>query len=407
MNKKIIFFIVLIIAALLSWNFYYKKDSSTAKPTKRPRNSSVAVETAPVQKTTIRDTGTFSGTLLPDSQFIVAPKISGRLEKIFVDIGDRISQGKLIARVDDDEFVQQVEQAKAELDVAKANIEENLSTLSLAQREYDRAKALREKKIVSESELDVAEAQYKTKEAKKKVLMAQLAQKEAALKAATVRLEYTRIRASWENGKEYRVVGERFVDEGAMLKSNDPIVSIISINPLTAVIHVIERDYPRIKIGQQATIITDAFPDKTFNGTIKRISPILKESSRQARVKIMASNPRWLLKPGMFVRVEIEFARHTGATVVPITSLAKRDDNQGVFLIDRENMKARFIPVKLGIINGTHAEVVSPTLSGIVVIMGQHLLEDGTPVLLPVHRRNPHREKRKTPKLIIIRDKDT
>ena len=389
MNKKIILFIVLIIAAFLSWNFYYKKDSSIAKPAKSPRNSSVAVETAPVQKTTIRDTRTFSGTLLPDSQFIVAPKISGRLEKIFVDIGDRVSRGKLIAHLDDDEFVQQVEQAKAELDVAKANIEENLSTLSLAQREYDRAKALRGKKIVSESELDVAEAQYKAKEAKEKVLMAQLAQKEAALRAATVRLEYTRIRASWENGKEYRVVGERFVDEGAMLKSNDPIVSILSINPLTAVIHVIERDYPRIKIGQQATIITDAFPDKTFNGTIQRISPILKESSRQAQVKITASNPRWLLKPGMFVRVEIEFARHTDATVVPITSLVKRDDSQGVFLIDRENMKARFIPVKFGIINGDYAEVMSPPLSGLVVTIGQHLLEDGTPVLLPGAQEKP------------------
>ncbi|NQU03794.1 MAG: efflux RND transporter periplasmic adaptor subunit [Syntrophaceae bacterium] len=398
MNKKIIFFIVLIIAAFLSWNFYYKKDSSTATPAKRPRNSSVAVETAPVQKTTIRDTGTFSGTLLPDSQFIVAPKISGRLEKIFVDIGDRVSRGKLIAHLDDDEFVQQVEQAKAELDVAKANIEENLSTLSLAQREYDRAKALRGKKIVSESELDVAEAQYKAKEAKEKVLIAQSAQKEAALKAATVRLEYTRIRASWENGKEYRVVGERFVDQGAMLKSNDPIVSIISINPLTAVIHVIERDYPRIKIGQQAVITTDAFPNKTFNGTIQRISPILKESSRQAQVQIMASNPRWLLKPGMFVRVEIEFAMHTGATVVPISSLVKRDDSQGVFLIDRETMKARFIPLKLGIINGDHAEVVSPPLSGLVVTMGQHLLEDGTPVLLPGEQKEPSPGKKESSK---------
>ncbi len=72
----------------------------------------------------IREIGTFTGTLLPKSQYVVAPKIAGRLEKLFVNIGDPVERGQVIALIDDDEFVQQVDQARAELDVARANTEE-------------------------------------------------------------------------------------------------------------------------------------------------------------------------------------------------------------------------------------------------------------------------------------------
>lgn len=383
MKKVIIVIIFAVLVAAAGWQFYVKGKSPSKNPQADPKNSAVAVEVVSVKQGIIRDTSVFSGTLLPSSQFTVAPKISGRLEKISVNIGDRVTQGQLIALLDDDEYVQQVEQAKAELDVAKANIEENLSALYLARSEYERAKALREKKIVSESELDVAEAQYKATEAKQKVLLAQVAQKEAALKFATVKLEYTRIRASWENGDSYRVIGERYVDQGAMLNANAPIVSIIDIQNLTAVIHVIERDYPRIKKGQAAKITTDAFPGKDFNGKVTRIAPVLKESARQARVEISVANPSELIKPGMFVRVEIEFARQENATIIPVNALIKHQDILGIFLADGETMKAQFIPVELGIKTGNLVEVSSPTLSGLVVVMGQHLLNDGSALLIP------------------------
>jgi hypothetical protein len=85
----------------------------------------------------------------------------------------------------------------------------------------------------------------------------------------------------------------------------------------------------------------------------------------------------------MFIRAHIEFARHDDATVVPRTALAKRNGRQGVFLADVQNMKAHFIPVTLGIVNGESAEVVKPSLSGSVVTLGQHLLEDGSPITVP------------------------
>jgi len=383
MKRTIVILAILGVVGILGWRIY-EKASMLGKGSVRRRGSvAVAVEITPVRKATIRDIGLFTGTLLPKSKFIVAPKIAGRLERLFVNIGDQVKSGELIASLDDDEYFQQVEQARAELDVATATMEESLSTLDVAKREFERVETLREKKIASESDLDAAQAQYNAQTAKYRVAQAQVTQKEAALNAAKVRLSYTQILTIWEDENKLRIVGERFVDEGEMLKANSPIVSILEIHSLTAVIHVIERDYSQVLIEQEAVVTTDAFPDKTFPGKVIRVAPLLKETSRQARVEIEVSNSDGLLKPGMFIRAQIEFARHDDATVVPVAALIKRNAQQGVFSADRQKRKARFVPVTLGIINNGLAEVLTPPLSGVVVTLGQHLLEDGSAITLP------------------------
>lgn len=373
--------VVAVMIIVIIWQLFQRMPGQAeGSPTRT--SVPVAVEVEPVRKGTIRDIGVYTGTLLPESQFTVAPKVAGRLEKILVDIGDEVQRGQLIAMLDDDEFVQQVDQARAELDVARANIEESSSELGLRQRELERVRILREKKIISQSELDAAEAQYAAALARQKVAEAQATQKEAVLKAAQVRLGYTRIRASWEDGTRSRVVGERFVDEGAMLAANAPIASVVDIDTLKAVIHVIERDYPRIRTGQKAFITTDAHPGRTFTGTIARIAPVLKEAARQARVEIDVDNVERVLTPGMFVRVQIQFEQRENAVVVPVKALARNNGSRSVFLVDRDLLKVRLVPVEIGIIEGDMAEVISPDLEGFVVTVGQHLLQDGSEIIL-------------------------
>ena len=86
----------------------------------------------------------------------------------------------------------------------------------------------------------------------------------------------------------------------------------------------------------------------------------------------------------MFVNVQIEFATHSDVTIVPVSSVVKRDNQQGVFLADVEHKTAQFIPVKVGITSGEVAEIIDPpSLSGSVVILGQHLLVHGSPIILP------------------------
>lgn len=383
MKKSILILFVFIVGTLLGWQIYQRLHTGGMGNARDRKAVAVPVEMAAVKKTTIRNVGSFTGSLFPRSQFIVAPKIAGQLEKLHVNIGEVVRDNQLIAVLDDDEYVQQVDQARAELEVAKAVIEESRSALNTAKRELDRVKALRQKKIASESDLDSAEAQFSAQSAKHKVALAQVAQREAALRAAQVRLSYTKIAVTFNGTDGQWVVGERFVDEGAMLSAHASIVSVIDIGSLVGVVFVVERDYSKVHVGQEAVVATDAFPEKRFYGKIVRVAPLLKETSRQARIEIDVPNPEGLLKPGMFVRVELEFGRNDTATVIPQGSLVKRDSRQGVFLIDTQEMKVRFVPVTLGIVNAEVAEVVNPSLSGWVVTLGNHLLEDGSAVILP------------------------
>ena len=382
MKKLLAGLLVLAAFGWLLWEIYDRTSAPTGGP-RRGGAGPVAFEVVPIRKAVIRDVRRLTGSVLARSQFQVAPKIAGRLEKLMVDIGDEVHNRQLIAQLDSDEYVQQVAQAEAELEMAKANVVQASSNLELARKKLARYRALYEKKVASQSEIEVVEAEYKVQEAAHKVAEARVLQNKAALEAAKVQEAYTKISASWENGEGRRVVGERFVDEGAMLKANEPIVSIIDIASVTAVIYVIERDYGKIRIGQEARVTTDALPGESFRSRVVRVAPLLKEASRQARVELEIPNPKGSLKPGMFVRVEIEFIRLEDVTVVPAGSVVKRNDTDGVFIVDTENMKVRFVPVKLGLEEEDMVQVLEPNLSGSVVTMGQHLLEDGRSIKLP------------------------
>lgn len=379
MKRAVGILVVLALVAGIGWRVVAKLSARTGAKD-RKGNAVVAVETAPIRRAVIRNVAEFTGDLLARSEFIVAPKVAGRLVKLYVDIGDSIENDQLIAVLDDEEYNQQVEQAKAELEVAKASIEESRSIMDTAQRELDRVETLRAKKIASESELDESRSQFRTAQSRYKVSLAQVAQKEAALKTAEVRESYTKIHASWTGGSDTRLIGERFADTGAMLKANDPIVSVVDIAHLTAVIYVTERDYAQVKVGQKVDVSCDAYPNRPFVGEVIRVAPLVKQTSREARVEVKVDNSEKMLRPGMFIQARIELARHENATVVPEAAIVKRQNEAGVFL--PAGKKAKFVPVKAGFREGLLVEVTDPPLSGRVITMGQHLLENGTNITI-------------------------
>jgi len=372
----------LVIPAIAVW-LIVKNVAGKAEGTGQ-RTGTVAVEVAPIVEGPIRDLGLFSGTLIPKSQFVIAPKVSGKLKKLYVDIGDRLTNGQVVAQLDDEEYQQQVIQAEADLNVARANLEEALTGVELARRDLERAESLYKKKIMSDSQMDAARALFNAQESKSKVTAAQVSNRESALEAARVRLSYTRITASWQKGSEVRFVGERFVDEGALLSSNSQIISVIELQPITAVIFATEKEYFRIQPGQEVVVTSTAFTGRTFQGTVTRVAPLLKETSRQARVEVDIKNDGDSLKPGLFVNAGIEFAHRDKAKLVPFSSLVQRGTQSGVFLADTENKKAFFKPIKVGIVEGENAEVLEPAdISGYAVVLGQHLLQDGMNIILP------------------------
>ncbi|MCM8768170.1 MAG: efflux RND transporter periplasmic adaptor subunit [Candidatus Omnitrophica bacterium] len=383
-SKKFSLWLVLLIFLTLAGKQVYQKLTTSLRQSPgKPKQEPVAVKVAPVARKTLSEVSLFTGSIFPQSRFVIAPKVAGRLEKLLVDVGDPIKKGQLVALLESQEYQEELEASRAELEVARANLSEAEINLEQARRELERTKLLREKKIASQSELDETESTYRAREARYKVALAQLEQKKAAVRAAEVRLSFTRIEAWWENGSDTRVVGERFVDVGAMLRANDSIISILEIDTIKAILQVAEEDFFRLRVGWPVVLTTDSLPGKTFAGRIVRLAPGLKEESRAGQAEVTVSNPGHLLRPGVFVRAEIELAQHEKSTVVPLSALAKRDGNQGVFLVDTREKKVRFVPVETGLETEEEVEIISPPLQGFVVTLGHHLLSDGSPVSLP------------------------
>lgn len=370
--------------AWVGWLLHRKLEAPPAARG-RPAAMAVAVVAEPVRRETVRDVRTLVGTLRPRSQFIVSPKIAGRLERLVVNVGDRLQSGQTLAWLDDDEAVQQVEQARAELEVARAGEDEAAVAAGRAEREHQRMAELRTRGIASEAELDLAKSDLDAQKAKVKVAQAQVLQHEAALKGAEVRLSYTKIAVAWQDGGGPRVVAERYVDEGATLSAGVPILSVLESDPLVAAVNVPERDYPRLKAGQEATVTADAHPGREFPARVVRLAPFFRETSRQARIELEVRDERSLLRPGMFVRARVVLAVRADATVVPLDAVVRRDGKDAVFLVDETAQKARLVPVKVGATDERRAEILEPALLGLVVTLGQHLIDDGT--ALAVTRR--------------------
>jgi len=191
-------------------------------------------------------------------------------------------------------------------------------------------------------------------------------------------LGYTSIQANWEQGDDERIVAERYADEGNTVPANTPLFSIVELDPVQAVIQVTEKDYPRIAVGLQTKLVTDAFPDKVFAGTVKRIAPIFRESSRQARIEINVVNPDNLLKPGMFVRCTMELVRLEETVNVPEMAITKRNDQDGVFLVTDNGSSVQWVTVKPGLRAQGRVQLLEAKMTGQVVTLGQQFIKDGS-----------------------------
>lgn len=386
MSKKIWIWLValLVLGGFAVWIYLeIQNRGGEGKEVKQKGASAVAVDAVMPLRTTIEDRRIFTGTLKPWSQFDIAPKIGGRLEAINFDVGDRITGGAVIAKIEDIEYKQSVDQADADLEIAKAQLRQAEIMLDLRRREYDRQVSLNEKKATSQAQLESAETAFHSQEASHRMQKAEVKRREAILDAARLKFSECTISAEWPAADRPRFVGARHVDQGALLAPNEPIMSVAELDPLRAVIYAIERDYPYLQIDQPATLTTDAYPGVEFKGKVSRIAQLMQDTTRQAAVQLEIPNAGLKLKPGMFVRVQLQFKSKENAIVVPRNSVVKRNGKPGVFTLGVKDAKAHFVPVETGIAAGERIEILSPELREPVVTLGNHLLTDDVPVLVP------------------------
>lgn len=377
-RKRVAAIVGLALAAVFVWRVALLVINEFAGPSQRYNRPPVAVETADVSHQPIQETLQLTGTIHPIYQYTVAPKVSGMVTKIAKRIGDPVRRGETIATIDDAEYRQACLQAEANLKIAQANLVAARSQMDLSEKQLDRVEYMEGKGIASVAELETATAEYNSMEARAQLAQAQVEQSEAALASAKIRLDYT-VLAAPEPG----FVGERFVDEGALVTAMAPVASVVGIDKVIIRTTVVERVYGRIGPGQAATVEADALPGRTFAGTVSRVAPRLDESSRVAEMEIEIANDSLALKPGMFCKVSVVLSSRESAQVVPGQAIVTRNGSSGVFVVKPGESIVRFVPVEIGITTADLAEIVSPIIEGQVVSLGHHLLQDSSSVIPP------------------------
>ena len=387
-GPRIFILMVLLVgaAAGTGWIIFDQYQDRTSPRRGGQASRQVPVEVAPIQRGSIELQRTFSGELEALAEFVVAPKVSGRVERVIVNIADTVRRGQVVAELDNDEYVQAVAQAQADLEVARAKQSEARSALEIANREFKRTESLLKRGIASDSEFDAASQDQLAKQAQLKVAADQVIKAESSLETANIRLGYTKVTAGWTGGDDGRVVAERYVDEGQTVAANAPLLLIVELHPIVGVVFVTERDYARLKPGQLVALKTDAYPGEAFTGRIERIAPVFRKSTRQARIEMAIDNPRHRLKPGMFIRVTVVLDRVPDAIIIPEQALTVRDSQSGVFLVSDGGKSVVWREVKVGIRQGNRMQVEGEGLSGRVVTLGQQLVKDGSAITIPAEK---------------------
>jgi len=182
------------------------------------------------------------------------------------------------------------------------------------------------------------------------------------------------------------IIGRIFLDKGAGVsppspgpQMGTPIFRIVNMDRVKVLINVIEKDLPKIRVGQTAQIKVDAYPEKIFSGEVSLISPLVDPYTRTSQIEITLSNPKHLLKPGMFSEVKIIEKIKKDAILIPSYALLETSSKTKVFLVKGKKAVKRFVEVgakgteKIEILTG-----LSPGES--LVVAGHHRIEDGDSV---------------------------
>ncbi len=337
------------------------------------RNRTVAVEVAKVKIGDVEEKLSYVGSLLPDASVRLAPKISGRVEKVLVDVGDRVREGQILAVLEKDELTEEFNEARASLKVYEATLIGKEAELKDQKRKLDRAKILWEKTLIAREEVDTLETQVLSAQAQVELTNAHMTQMKSRLINARIRLESADVISPFAG-----YVGKRFVDRGALVNSSTPVVTVVDISSVKVNVAVVESDYRKISPGQTAAITADAYPGKRFKGKVARMAPVLDAETRTGVVEIELPNPQGDLKPGMFARAEIVAQRRSGVLLVPKGAQVKTQEGYGVFKILEGGERVGLVSIKPGLGRNRWVEVQGSLKEGDqIVTLGSNLLRDG------------------------------
>ena len=281
-KKNIIILLTLVIIAALAWYFIARRSS----------DNKMTFDTVTVAKGNISNTVTATGTIQAITTVQVGTQVSGVIKKIYVDYNSRVKKGQLLAQLDETPLRAALDQSKAAVEAAQADLEYKKET-------YDRNKILFDKQLISKADWDQAVYNYETSKAN-------LESAKATNQRNQVNLQYASIYSPIDG-----VVLNRAVDQGQTVAAsfNTPTLFTIA-NDLTRMqvqANVDEADIGQVKMGAHVEFTVDAYPDLSFNGTVTqiRLQPVVTNNVVTYTIIIEAPNPDQKLMPGMTATANI------------------------------------------------------------------------------------------------------
>lgn len=337
----------------------------------------MTVELAAVKRADMSEQITVVGNLVGEATVEAVPKVGGRLASVSVRLGDRVSRGQTLAKVEDQEILEQVKQAQASFEVSAATIRQREADLKLAQTNLDRSRNLYARQLVPQQTLDDTEARYQAAAAQVDLAKAQYAQSQARLDELKINLANTVITSS-VNG----FVGKRTLDPGAWVTPNSAFISVVDIGIVRLVANVVEKDLRRITSGAHADVEVDAYPGEKFTGRVAHVAPVLDPATRTAQIEVEIQNSNYRLKPGMYAKVRFTVEQRDNTLVVPANAVVDVNGDRGVFL-PGDGEVAKFQPVEIGLTDKDLVEVSSGLAEGDrVVTTGAAALREGDRIIL-------------------------
>lgn len=336
----------------------------------------MTVELASPSRADVEQQLTVVGNLIGEQTVAVVPKTAGRLEQVYVKLGDRVARGQRLAKIEDHEIREQVKQAEAAFEVARASIRQREADLKFAETNLERSRELFGRQLLPRQTLDDADARHQAAAAQLELTRAQLTQSRSRLEELRITLANTVV-ASPVNG----FVARRAADPGAYVSPNAPVADVVDISTVRLVANVVEKDLRRVEQGETARVEVDAYPGERFSGRVARIAPVLDPATRTAQIEVEIPNPGNRLKPGMYARVNLTIEARANALTVPSNALVNVDGERGVFLA--ENDAASFRRVEVGIEEPARVEVLSGITEGDrVITTGAAALQHGDRIVL-------------------------
>jgi RND family efflux transporter MFP subunit len=335
----------------------------------------MTVEIAAARREPVAEHVLVVGNLIGAATVEVVPKVSGRLQAVHVRLGDRVSQGQALAHIEDREIQEQVKQAEASFEVARASVRQREADLKFAETNLERSRSLFERQLLPKQSLDDADARYQAATAQLDLARAQFAQAGARLDELRITLANTIIRSP-VNG----FVGRRYLDAGGYASQNSPVVSVVDLATVRLVANLVEKDVKRVRQGTPGSVDVDAYPGEQFTGRVARVAPVFDAATRTAQMEIEIPNAGYRLKAGMYARVRLTVDLRQNALVVPRNAVVDVEGRRGVFVAAGD--RAKFSPVETGLQDDTKVEITRGLTDGTrVVTTGAAALRDGDQII--------------------------